>query len=152
MNLKKEIQKIRKRKMKEEPKPKSRKQKKKKTKKETHPYVPSPICSNFSKQSTLLDPQTGDSVTFSCPAAAIAIPPLFFENFPINFPIPSPIFLPNQTVSSTALQIEIELREPPLQLRSVDSILFLFHSTHTTSSVRKSDKNESNQPKRKVNN
>ena len=41
--------------------------------KKTDPYVPSPICSNFSKQSTLLEPHEGDSFTLSCPGAAIAI-------------------------------------------------------------------------------
>jgi len=35
--------------------------------------VPSPICSNFSKQSTLRDPQDGYSSTFSCPGPATDI-------------------------------------------------------------------------------
>jgi hypothetical protein len=43
-----------------------------------YPYVPSPICSIFSKQSTLRDPHEGTSSRLSCPGLANAI---FFPRF-----------------------------------------------------------------------
>ena len=39
--------------------------------------MPSPICSNFSKQSTLRDPHEGGSSRFNCPGAATAIHHLY---------------------------------------------------------------------------
>lgn len=38
-----------------------------------YPYVPSPICSSFSKQSTLREPHEGDSSRLSWPGAATAM-------------------------------------------------------------------------------
>lgn len=40
---------------------------------DAYPYVPSPICSSFSKQSTLREPHDGDSSTLSCPGAGAAM-------------------------------------------------------------------------------
>jgi hypothetical protein len=40
---------------------------------DAYPYVPSPICSSFSKQSTPREPQDGYSSRLSCPGAATAM-------------------------------------------------------------------------------